>query len=217
MSIPDDPLEALMARMAAGELAALWEFHETFETRLRGVVLSNVRSMGRRDVAADTDRIKALTADAAAVIFHRSAGWKPGGAKPWNWAGRAIRSMIAADIGHRSVELGHDDTLEGEVNDAPAGGADLTLERFVSLHSSHELFGEAYCSVSSDRDQLAAWLFRVQKVNDDPSPAHTVSDEFGITAAHARKIHERHFSRVHALIWSDDRYAPLRTWKWFEA
>lgn len=217
MSDPDDPLESLMARMAAGELAALWEFHELFEPRLRGVVLGNVRTMGRRDVAADTGRIDALVADAATVIFHRAGGWKPGGAKPWNWAGRAIRSMIAADIGHRSVELGHDDTLEGEVNDTPAGAADLTVERFVSLDPSHALFGEAYAAVSSDRDQLAAWLFRVQKVNGDPSPAHTVADEFGVSAAHARKIHERHFSRVRALVWAEHRYEPLRSWRWFEA
>ena len=29
MTSPDDPLEPLMAAMAAGDLAALWSFHET--------------------------------------------------------------------------------------------------------------------------------------------------------------------------------------------
>ena len=30
MSNPDDPLEELMAAMAAGDLAALWTFHEYY-------------------------------------------------------------------------------------------------------------------------------------------------------------------------------------------
>lgn len=220
MTTTDDPLETLMAAMAAGDLAALWTFHETFEPNLRGAVLANVRSMHRPDVVRDTERIDALAADAAMVIYDRAAGWQPGGAKPWNWAARAIRSMIAAEIGHRSVELGHDDSLDGEAGVAPVstgGDADLTIERFVSLAPEFEPFGEAWCSVSSERDQQAAWLFRVQKENDDPSPAHTVADEFGISPANARKIHERHFTRVNAVIWTEERYEALRRWEWFAA
>ena len=105
--------------MAAGAPAAWWSFHETFEAKLRAVVLANVRSMHRPDIVRDAERIDSLTADAAMVIFDRAAGWKPGGAKPWNWAARAIRSMIAAEIGHRQVELGNDDTLRGEAGSAP--------------------------------------------------------------------------------------------------
>ena len=220
MTSPDDPLERLMAAMADGDLAALWEFHETFEVKLRAVVLANVRSMHRPDVVADRDRIDALTADAAMIVFDRAAGWRPGGAAPWNWAARAIRSMIAADIGHRSVELGNDDSLDGEAGAAPAGmggGTDLTIEALASSHPGLAVLEEAYRSVSSERDQHAAWLFRVQKVNGDPSPAHTVADEFGISAANARQIHKRHFARVHAVVWNDERYLPLRALPWFAA
>lgn len=218
MTSPDDPLDALMAAMADGDLAALWAFHETFEPKLRAVVLANVRSMHRADIVRDSERIDSLTADAAVVIFDRAAGWKPGGARPWNWAARAIRSMIAAEIGHRSVELGTDDSLEGEAGGAPVvSDADLTIESVVARHPALGPLGDAWRSVSSDRDQEAAWLFRVQKVNGDPSPARTVADEFGITPANARKIHQRHVTRVTDVVWSDDRFASLRRWEWFAA
>ena len=219
MTSPDDPLERLMAAMADGDLAALWEFHETFEAKLRVIVLANVRSMHRPDVATDRDRIDALTADAAMIVFDRAGGWKPVGAAPWNWAARAIRSMIAADIGHRSFELGNDDSLDGEAGAAPAGvgDTDLTIEALASSQPSLAVLEEAYRSVSSERDQRVAWLFRVQKVNGDTSPAHTVADEFGISAANARQIHKRHFARVHAAVWNEDRFVPLRGLPWFAA
>lgn len=220
MTTPDDPLETLMAAMANGDLAALWEFHETYEPRLRRMVLANVRSMHRPDIASDRERIDSLTADTAVVIFDRAAGWQPGGALPWNWASRAIRSMIAADIGHRSVELGNDDSLDGEADVAPVsavGDVDLTIEGFASHQLADVVFIDAFRGVGSARDQEVAWLFRIQKVNGDPSPAHTVADEFGISAANARQIHKRHFARVHTLVWSDERFRPLRSWEWFVA
>ena len=71
--------------------------------------------------------------------------------------------------------------------------------------------------MSSDRDQEAAWLFRVQKVNGDPSPARTVADEFGVSPANARKIHQHHVARVTDVVWSDDRFADLRRRAWFAA
>ena len=218
MTNSDDSLETLMASMAVGDLAALWTFHETFESKLRAVVLADVRSMHRDDVARDADRIASLTADAATVIFERASGWKPGGAMPWNWAGRAIRSMIAAEIGHRLVELGDDESADGQVGGAAvASDADLTIARFASLAAELEPFGEAWCAVGSHRDQEAAWLFRVQKETGDPSPAHTVANEFGISPANARKIHQRHFERVNEVIWNDERFEPLRRWEWFAA
>lgn len=118
---PDpDPLAALMAAMAAGDLTALWTFHETYAAKLRHIVLANVRSMHRPDVATDRDRIDGLTADAAMVI-------------------------------------------------------------------------------------------------GDPSPARTVAHHLGLSAANARQVHRRHFARVQAEVWADDRYAELRDWQWFAA
>lgn len=214
----DDSLETLMAAMASGDLAALWTFHETFASHLRSVVLANVRSMHRFDVANDADRIDSLTADAAMVIFDRASGWRPGGAKPWNWAALAIRSMVAAEIGHRLAELADDESADGQVGGAAsASDADLTIERFVSLAAEFAPFAEAWGAVGSVRDQQAAWLFRVQKETGDPSPAHTVANEFGISPANARKIHQRHFERVNEVIWNDERFEPLRRWEWFAA
>lgn len=218
---PDpDPLAALMAAMAAGDLTALWTFHETYAAKLRHIVLANVRSMHRPDVATDRDRIDGLTADAAMVIFDRAGGWRPGGAAPWNWAARAIRSMIAADIGHRSVEFDADDGPEGEAGTAgadTADGTDLTLDGLAAHGPAFALFAELYRSVGSRRDQDAAWLFRTQKVIGDPSPARTVAHHLGLSAANARQVHRRHFARVQAEVWADDRYAELRDWQWFAA
>ena len=218
MTYSANSLEVLMAAMASRDLASLWTFHETFQSTLRAVVLAEVRSMNRDDVARDAGRIDSLTADAAMVIFDRAAGWKPGGAKPWNWAALAIRSMVAAEIGHRLAELGEEESADGEVGGASIrSDADLTIEHFVSLTTEFVPFGEAWRSVGSGRDQDVAWLYRVQKETGDPSPAHTVADEFGISPANARKIHQRHFGRVSSVIWSDERFEPLRRWGWFAA
>lgn len=217
MTHSDDSLETLMAAMAAGDFAALWTFHELFASKLRAVVLADVRSMCRHDVACDSGRIDSLTADAATVIFERAAGWKPGGAKPWNWAALAIRSMIAAELGHRSVELSDDENGAEAVGTSTVSDADLTLEHFVSLTAEFEPFMEAWRAVGSERNQEVAWLFRVQKETGDPSPAHTVADEFGISPANARKIHQRHFEKVSEVVASEERFESLRHWEWFAA
>ncbi len=219
----DDPLNQMMSGMASGDLAWLWAFHETFEGRLRGVVLRHLRSMGRHDVAADRARVAELVVDASMVIFDRASGWHRGAAMPWNWAGLAIRSQIAAELGHRTTEFSDTDGGDmnnGEVSARPRAVVDPAVDSLTRLAERFppvRLLRDAFESVGSLRNQQIAWLFRVQKIEGDPSPAHTVAAEFGITPVNARKIHQRHWDRVQTVVLADERYSSLRGLDWFAA
>ena len=110
----DDFLADCMARLAGGDTAFVFTFHQHYGARLEGVVRSILRDMGRIDVARDRDQVGAMALDACLLIADRAAGWKVGGAKPWTWAFRAIRSQVASSIGHRVIELDECDWSDGE-------------------------------------------------------------------------------------------------------
>jgi hypothetical protein len=59
--------------------------------------------------------------------------------------------------------------------------------------------------------------YRIQRALGDPSPAHVVAREFGLTPANVRQIDCRMRKRVAALISSTPRFATLREVRWFAA
>lgn len=223
MPASDPHLERLMTAIADGDRAMIWAFHEMYEVKLRAIVTGHLRSMGRHDVVAESARVDGLVIDALMVLVDRSGGWEPGGAAPWTWADHAIRSRIAAELGHRSVALPDDDPERVPLVDQSvpvAVGAGVHVDSLTSLADQFPPVGllrDAFESVGSRRNQEVAWLFRVQKLEGDPSPAHTVAREFDISPDNARQIHGRHWNRVRSLVQADDRYAPLRRLDWFVA
>lgn len=217
----DDPLEHLMAGMAEGDPAFLFAFVEAYGEKVRWVVLRIVEGMGRRDVLANRDEIDALTLDACEVVFARAAGWRPGGAKPWNWAYKAIRSDIARTIGHRVVELGTDEDLGGEVGCGDTFAVvDLAgddLGRLIARDDRVRLLDEAIRAVGSSDAQEIYWEYRLQQGFGDPSPAQTVGARFGKRPATIRQTCKRHGDAVWALVRHDERFAALRDHGWFAA
>jgi len=235
MDTDDDELLICMEGMAAGDPAFLFTFHERFGEKIGWVVRDMVRGMGRLDILRNADEIDGLVIDACEVVFIRSAGWNPGGARPWNWAAKAIRSRVAAVIGHRVVEFDDrgDDTcalapaadatgIEGEANGMQAGAADLTLDtgtiaEMLSADPRASLLDRAIRSVGRERNQKICWQYSVQKALGDPSPAVTVAGMFGLKPGNVRQIHHRQKAKVEALVNSDDQFQPLREIVWFAA
>lgn len=219
MTENDDPLDRIMAGMATGDAAFLFAFVEAFGPKVRWVVRGIVESMGRHDIVHNDDELDGLTLDACEVIFARAGSWKPGGAAPWNWAHKAIRSEVARAIGHRVVEL--DDDFDGEAgsrNDVAV--VDLTgdeLDVLIDRHPSVRLLDEAIRSVGSPAVQDLYWEYRLQQGFGDPSPAHTVGARFGKSPAAVRQACKRHGDAVWRVVRTDPRFADLLDHGWFAA
>jgi len=227
MDTDDDDLCTCMQGMAAGDAAFLFMFHERFATKLSWVVRDMVKGMGRLDIVQDSDEIAGLVLDACEVIFDRAAGWHPGGALPWNWAHRAIRSRVAVVIGHRQVELSEQcESVEGEAGGPAAGDTDLTLDptsltaeidALASADPRAGLLDRAMRSVGVERNQLICWQYGIQKALGDPSPAVTVGHMFDLEPGNVRQIFHRHRAKVIKVILDDDDLEQLREIQWFAA
>lgn len=245
MDSDDDDLCRCMEGMAAGDAAFLFTFHERFGPKVAWLVRDIVRGMGRLDVLGDRDEIDGLVIDACEVLFVRAAGWRSGGALPWNWARNAIRSSVAAGVGHRQIEFteafGVDSQgrqgsgVEGEASGPKAGAADLTgdtvvglvlagdgqarddLSAVISANPRARLLDQAIRSVGCERSQLVCWQYGIQKGLGDPSPAITVGRMFGLNPGNIRQIYRRQKVRVEALIETDERFEPIREIGWFAA
>jgi hypothetical protein len=208
-----------MARMAAGDAAFLFTFARRFRPQVAAVVRRHLADMGRRDVIADADELENLVLDACYVIYERAPGWKPGRALPWTWAARAIRAEVARGIGHRTV-VGDEGDFDDETTGGRSTDGDLGVEDFASLARRHPevaLLADAVASVGSARDQQVFLEYRIQQALGDPSPAHVVAREFGLTPANVRQIDCRMRKRLAAVIASTPRFAALQEVRWFAA
>jgi hypothetical protein len=220
MTDSDDPLNQMMAGMAAGDPAFLFAFIEAFGTKVRWIVRSILEGMGRHDIVRNADELDGLTLDACDVIFSRAAGWKPDGAAPWNWAFKAIRAEVARVIGHRVVELNADDDRDSEVGSHSGVASDLAgddLAVLIRRHPRVDMLDQAIRSVGSERDQCIYWEYRLQQGFGDPSPAHTVGSRFALNPDNVRQICRRHGQKVWKTIETDHRFAELRDHGWFAA
>lgn len=200
-----------MAQMAGGDRAFVVSFLQHFGVELERRVRSIVGGMGRVDILRDSDEIDGLVTDAAFVIMEAAPGWDPaGGALPWNWADRAIRSRVAVAVGHRVVESAED--CESEVSaTGTAGVVDLGSDDLHTLAESHPpiaLALEAVARVANERDGGVFLGMRLQKRLGDPSPSHTVAAEFQLTPDNVRKIHSRVKRKVQDLV-TEPRYSSI--------
>jgi hypothetical protein len=98
-------LQEIMTGMAAGEGRMVSALVDEFGARLKRVVVSIVFGFGRRDVLCGEREVHDLVLTAALALQARADGWDPEGAPPWIWAEKAVRSAIAAHIGHATVDL----------------------------------------------------------------------------------------------------------------
>lgn len=229
-------VEELMADMAAGDSDAVWQLVDEFGSVLRASVLRLVTEWGRRDVAVDESEIQGLVCDVALMLFERASAWDPeGGALPWTWAERAIRSLVAAHLGHQRVGGDPGRVFEAQLevvtsscsigvgtgdSSATGGGDRSSLEELRDLADAREaiaLLLSGIEQVASERDQAVHTEYRLQRRLGDPNPADTVAALLDLNPANVRQIDSRVRRRMRDLTESDERYASLRDLAWLAA
>lgn len=216
--IDHEHLRWCMQQMAAGDQAFAFTFIDSFGERVEVVVRRILSDLGRRDLLGKTDELSSLVVDACLVIADKAAGWQPdGGALPWNWAKRAIRSSIARTIDQQAAASEEDFECDAEAGGET--GYDVTPETWARLAAANKQLGlldEALTTVASERDR---WLFieyLTQQGGGDPSPALTVGTIYGLQAANVRQIVRRQRQRLAKQAETDARFASLRSLKGLE-
>lgn len=180
----------LMREMGGGASRALFCFVDEFRGELTSTVRSILGSLGRRDVGGKAMEVDFLVWSAGLVIYDRAPGWQPGGAPPWLWAYRAIRSEIVTWLGHPRVEFVPEWHARAE-SPAPATASDVDIDALASEVSQVADWISVVRKVANVRDQQVHIEYQTQKSLGDPSPANTVAAEFDLKPANVRQIDAR--------------------------
>lgn len=192
---------------AAPDSTALVQLVAEFGDHLARSVGGIAKSLGRGDLlrsAADRDY---LVWSAAIVLFDRAKNWDPAGSLPWVWAYRSIRAEVVAWIGHPSVAF--DPRIHvRESCDTDGSGADIDLRALACQHEEVAQWFSAVGEVASERDRLVHLEYQTQKHLGDRSPAHTVSNMFGLSPANVRQIDTRVRRRLAAHPFGVAKVAP---------
>lgn len=220
VTIDRDELARAMEALRADPTAVL-EFVLTYGDQLRTVARSHLFELGRADLARDTDEVEGLAWEIGFLLADHASGWQPGGALPWSWAYRAVRSLVARTIGHARADVELDAVLAGdEAGMSGVGGTgevdeDLDLGALARMHPVLALLCEALDEhVVSERHRRVHLEYRIQKALGDPSPASTVGAMFGLGAANVRQIDRRVRLCLHRAVDADGRYRELRELPW---
>lgn len=210
-------LEEVMAGLAAGDPASVWALVAEFGDELARPVRKLLGEMGRRDVLVEPGRVEGMVVDIALHLLDHGARWSPtGGALPWVWADRAVRAIVARDVGHRSAELDDDreDTPHLEPVESGGTAAEPTLAELASVEPTVGLLAAAMARVGSERDRAVHLEYGIQRAGGDPSPAHTVARAFGLKPDNVRQIDHRMKGRLRHLAETDEGYRDLGGLRW---
>ena len=210
----DDPLsvEAIMARLAAGDTAAIFTLSEHHGHRVAGVVRRQLRRCGVDDVSRDD--LQSLVIDACLELVKVASSWRPGGALPWWWAEGRIRNVVTTWVGVHADSLDdHWSDVEG-AGPGPAPSAEASIaETFARLVAEHPLVGlvaEAAQVAKVDDTALVCILdYRIQQDQGDPSPAHTLAERYGLSPAALRQRVCRGRRRLREVVQADPRFAAI--------
>ena len=203
-------LAALMARMAAGDQAAVVEFIERYMAQLVGTVRRIVTD-SHIDLWTVRDELEGLAIDAGFVIADAAGAWRADGALPWTWAYSAIRARVLAVFGIPVDADGERDVADAAV---PPVVATPALDDLADGHPVVRLWLDGLDAVATERNAEVHRQFQTQKALGDPSPAVTVAAMTGLSAANVRKINQRVCQRLSELRRSDERFAALVELPW---
>lgn len=205
-------VEAIMARLAQGDAAAVFTLAEHHGARIAGVVRRHLRACGV-EVAAPED-VHGLVLDACMELLAVAPAWRPGGALPWWWAERRIRLVVARWVGVHADAL--DDRWEGGRADAepaaPSSERSLAeaFTRLVEQDPRVRLVAEAARAARVDQVALLCLLdYAVQQDQGDPSPAHTLAPRYGVSPEALRQRVSRGRRRLRRVVRTDPRFAAL--------
>jgi len=215
----------LMARIVAGDDAAIFTLQATNGHRVRFQVRRLLEQMGLGYLANDRDEVDGLVTDAFDVIRQRARGWSPdGGALPWNWAYLAIRDMVYRSVGHRTTELLDElferpDAMWGGWHETEVHRDESTVEAFERLAESDEvvrLFLSTLRRLVSERNYVVVLEYLLQQGSGDRSPSKTVAHRVGLKPDNVRQVASRTRKRILGEIDADSDLEPLLDMRWFD-
>lgn len=210
-------LARLLAAMV-DDPAMVVPFLDAYGERLAAVVRRHLRDLGRDDLARDGDTVEGLVVDVALLLRDHGGAWRPdGGALPWSWAWSGIRALVVEVAGHARADVELDRLAEG--TPAPVApvtaAAELDLDGLAARVPELDLLLEAIGELGlRERDRRVHVEYRLQVALGDPSPAHTVGAEFGLTPELVRQIDRRVRARLQLLAATVERFAPIAELPW---
>ena len=203
-------LEALMARLAAGDTGAAFVLAMDFSRPIGSAVRAHLADLGVHDI--DRDELDSLVIDVCTMLAGIAAAWRAdGGAAPWQWAYHRVRQVVSGFVGQHADGL--DDALLDLPAPAAAPGAEpdlmAVLDGLCADWPLVALVREGLEAVASARDRAILLEVEVQAAMGDPSPAITIAAERGMRPAAVRQVVSRTRRRLHDLAKGDERFAPL--------
>ena len=213
----DADLVAVMARLAAGDEAAVVTLFERYGGPISAAVQRQVRHRGAR---IGRDDVEGLVFEVCDEIAKVAGAWRPeGGALPWVWARHRVANVVDRVLGPwtepldeaRMADLADLADQPVESAEAHAGGSLLdALERLVPDLAGARLLAEALDAAEiSERDRELWFEYQCEKHSGNASPAATVAPVFGMREATVRQAARRARLRLLRLIDTNERYAPL--------
>lgn len=205
-------VEAIMARLVAGDTAAVFTLADHHGHRIAGVVRRQLRRCGIDGISADD--LQSLVLDACMELRSVAAAWRPGGALPWWWAEGRIRSLVNAWVGVHadSIDDHWSDVEEEELGAAPSFDESVaaTFSRLVREVPIVGLVAEAARAARVDDISLVCMLdYCIQQDQGDPSPAHTLAARYGVSPTTLRQRVCRGRRRLRHIVATDPRFAAL--------
>ena len=211
---PADPfsVEAIMARIVAGDTAAVFTLVEHHGHRVAGVVRRQLTRCGVDRISGDD--LQSLVLDACMELRHVAASWRPGGALPWNWAEGRIRAVVVGWVGvHADAIDDHWAAVEQAEEVHARTDEDVIAETFARLVREEplvRLVAEAAREARVDDVALFCILdYCVQQDQGDPSPAHTLAERYGVSPEALRQRICRGRRRLRHVVATDPRFAAL--------
>jgi len=197
-------LAQVMAKAAVGNDTAAIALYQEFGLSIARSMRRHLADFGVRDI--DPDDLHGLTMDACFVLYDHAGGWSPdGGALPWVWAERRLRTLVSGYIGQWSDTL--DDAVHAlaappDVPDADDPDELELLHHLAATRPDVARYADALAtSATSERNQRVLLAYRLQSSLGDRSPAITIGRRFDMTPAAVRQAVKRTGDRL-AATWS---------------
>lgn len=205
-------VRVVMARMAAGDRAAVFTLATEFGGQIAAVLRRQLREFGVDIVHPDD--LGGLVTDACLELFACAPAWRPdGGALPWTWAERRLRALVSSFVGIHADPIapgGPEAAAEAVASPSvPEGDEVEVLAELARLRPECALLVEALERVASARNRVILLSVKAQAAAGDPSPAVTVAREHGLRPDAVRQVTKRVLDRLRALAAVDERFAPL--------
>jgi hypothetical protein len=121
---------------------------------------------------------------------------------------------VASFIGHAQVDVDPDELAE-QPESAPAHTDDIDIEALAGTNPLLGLWWEAVARTgTSERNRRVHAEYRIQHSCGDPSPAHTVARDLGLSPDNVRQIDHRVRVALGEVVSEDPRYGALRAIPW---